>query len=182
MIEDADTIWVGFRGRNERKARVIAVDERVDLALIKIEEPDRSYRPLPLAKEPAANGSKITVIGYPLAFELGDDTRVTDGIISAQSGARKDITRYQISAAIQGGNSGGPVLNNRAEVVGVVVSTFIDRTRAENVNFAIKIPYLKLLLESAGIEYARGRSDGTRSPKELFEIFGDSVLPVWIKE
>ncbi len=52
---------------------------------------------------------------------------------------------------------------------------------AQNVSFAIKVPYLKLLLESAGIEYARGRSDGPRTPKELFEIFGASVLPVWTK-
>jgi S1-C subfamily serine protease len=180
VIEDADTIWVGFRGRNEQKARVIAVDKRVDLALIKIENPNRSYRPLPLSTGPASNGSAVTVIGYPLAFELGDDPRVTNGLISAQKGIGGDITRYQISAAVQRGNSGGPVLNNRAEVVGVVVQRFF--AEAENVNFAVKVPYLKLLLESAGIEYARGRSDGTRSPKELFEIFGDSVLPVWSKE
>ncbi len=180
VIDDAGSIWVGFREGNPKKARVIAVDERVDLALIRIEKPDRSYRPLPLATGRAANGSAITVIGFPLAFRLGDDPRVTDGVISAQKGIGSDISRYQISAAIQRGNSGGPVLNDRAEVVGVVVEK-TTIAEAENVSFAVKVPYLKLLLESAGIEYARGRSDGTRTPQELFEIFGDSVLPVWTK-
>lgn len=180
VIDGARNIWVGFREGNPKKAHIVAVDERLDLALVKIDKPDRSYRPLPLSQGRESNGASITVIGYPFAFELGDDPRVTEGIISAQKGDRKDYTRYQISAAIQPGNSGGPVLNDRAQVVGVVVSR-IDPRVADNVNFAVKIPYLKLLLESAGIEPATGRSDGTRSPKELFEIFGASVLPIWTR-
>ena len=177
VIRDADEIRIGRR-KNAAKARVIAVDERLDLAILKIESAGRSFRPLPLAAGNAPTGAEITVIGYPLAFELGDDTRVTAGVISAQSGLRKDVTRYQVSAAIQGGNSGGPVLNDHGQVVGIVV-TGIVRTDVENVNFAVKVAYLRPLLEQAGIAYPTAGSPTALTSQELFERYGASVLPVW---
>ena len=99
-------------------------------------------------------------------------------MISAQSGLRKDVTRYQVSAAIQGGNSGGPVLNDHGQVVGIVV-TGIVRTDVENVNFAVKVAYLRPLLEQAGIAYPTAGSPTALTSQELFERYGASVLPVW---
>ena len=130
------------------------------------------------AGKTVANGVAITVIGYPLAFELGDDPRVTDGIVSAQSGYEKDPTRYQISAPIQPGNSGGPVLGPEGSVIGVAVSV-LSGSDVQNVNFAVKNAYLKLLLESAGVRY-RTLDGGRRlTPSEIYAKYGKSVLPVW---
>ena len=179
VVEDAKKIFVGFRGASPARARVLAVDRRVDLALIKIEDASRRWEPLPVsAGKTVANGVAITVIGYPLAFELGDDPRVTDGIVSAQSGYEKDPTRYQISAPIQPGNSGGPVLGPTGSVIGVAVA-MLRGSEVQNVNFAVKNAYLKLLLESAGVRY-RTLDGGRRlTPSEIYAKYGKSVLPVW---
>lgn len=180
VVDGAKKIFIGFREGNPLRAKVVTVDQRTDLAVLKIVSPDRKFVPLPLAiGKTASNGSAITVIGYPLAFTLGDDPRVTDGIVSAQSGDKKDVTRYQISAPITHGNSGGPVIDSSGAVIGIAVSG-TRRNDAENINFAVKSSYLKLLLDGAGVRYRKG-GGGHMSPRDIFAKYGKSVLPVWIE-
>lgn len=177
VVEGAKKIYVGFREGNPKRARVVAIDSRIDLAVLKIAKPDRRYTPMPLSIARAVpNGTAITVIGYPLAFTLGDDPRVTDGIISAQSGYEKDVTRYQISAPIQPGNSGGPVVGPDGRVAAVVVSGL--RGNTQNVNFAIKMAYLRTLLDGAGVGYNTA-ANASMSPAQIFQAYRGSILPVW---
>lgn len=177
VVEGAEKIYIGFREGNPKRARVVAIDSRTDLAVLKIAKPDRRYTPMPLSIARAVpNGTAITVIGYPLAFTLGDDPRVTDGIISAQSGYEKDVTRYQISAPIQPGNSGGPVIGPDGRVAAVVVSGL--RGNTQNVNFAIKMAYLRTLLDGAGVGYNTA-ANASMSPAQIFQAYRGSILPVW---
>lgn len=179
VVEDAKKIFVGFRGATPARARVLAVDRRVDLALLKVGNSSHNRAPIPLSSgKTFANGLAVTVIGYPLAFTLGDDPRVTDGIISAQSGYDKDPTRFQISAPIQPGNSGGPVLGPDGSIVGVAVSR-LSGSDVQNVNFAVKNTYLKLLLDSAGVPYRTLEGGRRLTPSEIYKKYGKSVLPVW---
>ena len=111
-----------------------------------------------LASKQAKLGSKIAVLGFPLPDVLGSKIQATSGEISGLGGMKNDPRYYQISAAVQSGNSGGPVLNENDEVVGVVISK-LDALNMlkengdlpQNVNFAVKQSYLLPLIDTAGI-------------------------------
>ncbi len=77
---------------------------------------------------------------------MGDEIKLTTGVISARSGFEGDVSMYQISAPIQPGNSGGPLFDSKGNVIGIVVA---HHKGAENVNYAIKASYLRNLMESS---------------------------------
>jgi S1-C subfamily serine protease len=76
---------------------------------------------------------------------MGDEVKLTNGIISSKSGFQGDITTYQISVPVQPGNSGGPLIDNKGNIVGIINAKHSD---AENASYAIKTIYLYNLLQS----------------------------------
>ena len=78
---------------------------------------------------------------------MGDEIKFTDGKISARSGIDGEKSVYQISVPIQPGNSGGPLFDTNGNVVGITSSGLNRDLKTENVNYAIKISYLRLLIE-----------------------------------
>ena len=132
-------------------ASVVAVDEANDLAAVRIAS--QRIPALTLATNQLELGSTITVLGYPLASVLGTDLKATTGIVSSLSGIRGERRNMQISAAVQPGNSGGPVLDDRGAVAGVVVAKLSSKFTAENVNFAIRGPLLRSFLEINNIDF-----------------------------
>jgi len=90
-------------------------------------------------------GEDVSVLGYPLSQVLGTDIRITRGIVSSKNGIKSDTKQFQISAAIQPGNSGGPILNNELEVLGIATSRLSDKYLfkyldiiPQNINFGVK--------------------------------------------
>jgi Trypsin-like serine proteases, typically periplasmic, contain C-terminal PDZ domain len=77
---------------------------------------------------------------------MGDEIKLTTGVISSKTGFQGDVSLYQISAPIQPGNSGGPLFDNKGNLVGIVNA---KHKGAENVGYAIKTSYLKNLIESS---------------------------------
>lgn len=76
---------------------------------------------------------------------MGDEIKLTTGIISSRTGFQGDVSLYQISAPIQPGNSGGPLFDDYGNVIGIVSA---KHNNAENVSYAIKASYLRNLMES----------------------------------
>ena len=151
VIEGASNILVqGINGTTvEYKAEVVAVDKNNDLALIRIND----YRfdgfgsiPYSIKETLCDVGSDVFVLGYPLTSYMGEEIKVTNGIISSRSGYQGDITTYQISAPVQPGNSGGPMFDKNGNIVGVVNAGIPG---AENVGYAIKTSYLCSLINSS---------------------------------
>ena len=151
VVEGASNILVqGINGSSvEYKAEVVAVDKNNDLALIRIND----YRfdgfgsiPYSVKETLCDVGSDVFVLGYPLTSYMGEEIKLTNGIISSRSGYQGDITTYQISAPVQPGNSGGPMFDNNGNVVGVVNAGIPG---AENVGYAIKTSYLYNLISSS---------------------------------
>src|SRR4029077_18418126 len=115
-------------------------------------------------------GEEIIVIGFPLKGLLSSAPTITTGIVSSLAGLRDDRTRFQISAPVQPGNSGGPVLDKSGNVVGMVVSKLnvlrIARMTGDipqNVNFAIPVSILTSVLDANSVKYQVGAPDGGKS-------------------
>ena len=146
-------------GEVTRRAKVIADDRDTDLALIQVEA--GPYVPLPLAESNAELGEAISVLGFPLSEILSGDLRVTTGIVSSLSGIQGDRRMVQISAAIQPGNSGGPVLNPHGGVVGVVAARLAERFQAQNVSFAVGLPEVRAFLQRHSVTVGVQRAGAT---------------------
>jgi S1-C subfamily serine protease len=140
-------------------ARVIGTDAAADLAVLRV--PD-------LAKDVAVFGNRlerpgeaVIVAGYPLQGLLTSKGSVTTGIISALAGPKEDKNLIQITAPIQPGNSGGPLVDEHGAVIGVIASKLNSLRVAhatgllpENINFAVKVELVRELLDKIGIKYA----------------------------
>jgi S1-C subfamily serine protease len=129
------------------QAKVIIEDKNNDLSIVKIEDPNfTSLGVIPYIFSSRASdvGSSVFVLGYPLRATMGDEVKLTNGIISSKSGFQGDVTSYQISAPIQPGNSGGPLFDGKGNVIGTVNA---KHDGAENVSYAIKTSYLINLID-----------------------------------
>lgn len=152
VVEGATKVSVRFAGETEpRTATVLASDPGNDLALLKINA--TNLKPATFAQPGTIRiGDQVIAIGYALALDGGPS--VTSGIISAlkrtiitESGALNGL--IQTDAAISSGNSGGPLVNLRGEVVGIntAVARSDDNQAANNVGFSISIDEIGPVLE-----------------------------------
>lgn len=154
VIGEAKTITIkGVKGDINigYSAEVVATDKVNDIAIIKINDADfKGFGQIPYAVQQrmADVGEDVFVLGYPLTQALGNEIKLTNGIVSSRTGYQGDIATYQISAPIQPGNSGGPMFDSKGNVIGIVVAGVPG---ADNVGYAIKTSYLKILIESAGL-------------------------------
>ncbi len=151
VIEGASTITIqGVKGDFNPKytAAVVGSDKVNDLALLKISDSNFSgfgTLPYSITSSTSDVGEEIFVLGYPLTSTMGDEIKLTTGIISSKTGYQGDVALYQISAPIQPGNSGGPLFDKKGNIIGVVSA---KHAGAENVGYAIKSSYLRTLIES----------------------------------
>ncbi|TBR08383.1 MAG: Do family serine endopeptidase [Lysobacter sp.] len=138
VVEGASTITVRLSDRREFKARLVGSDEPSDVALLKIE--GRGLPALRTATQPVKAGQWVVAIGSP----FGLDHSVTAGIVSAVGRAnpyanQQYVPFIQTDVAINRGNSGGPLLNTRGEVVGINSQIFSNSGGYMGVSFAIPI-------------------------------------------
>jgi S1-C subfamily serine protease len=150
VVEDAENITVavpGPMGSRKLSAKVIVSDEKNDLAILLINDPDfGGFDPIPYGFRNSAVsvGEDVFVLGYPMTETMGEEVKLTNGIVNSKTGFQGDITMYQISAPVQPGNSGGPLFDEDGNIIGVVSA---KHEGAENVNYAVKISYLKSLID-----------------------------------
>ncbi len=168
VIEGAKEIQVSFpalkNGKRYKATGFIGFVKTKDLALIMIDPKENDIQPLPMAEKPPSQGEGVVAIGAPHGLS---DT-VTDGIVSAVRSGKElrrmlmqgnfdsygkglgyddEATWIQTNAPISPGNSGGPLINMRGEVVGL--NTFV-RTVGQNLNFSICIQHMKKFIDGAG--------------------------------
>ena len=134
-------------------AKVVSVDAANDLALLKA---DGRFTPLPISPSRTAQlGSTVATIGFPNTGLQGFSPKLAKGEIASLSGAQDDPRYFQISVPVQPGNSGGALVDEHGNVVGIV-SAKLDASVAlaasgalpENVNYAVKSSLLLSFLES----------------------------------
>ena len=152
VIENAKSVSIqGISGdfSTQYNATIVATDKNNDLALLQITDTDfKGFGSIPYNVKTTVSdvGEDIFVLGYPLTGTMGNEIKLTTGVISSKTGFQGDVSLYQISAPIQPGNSGGPLFDQKGNLIGVVNA---KHKGAENVGYAIKTSYLKNLIESS---------------------------------
>jgi S1-C subfamily serine protease len=152
---------------------VVASDRGEDLAMVKLPQGGRPFAKI--RRSPAVRlGEQVVAFGFPLSGALTTEGNLTVGYVSALRGARDDEKRIQITAQVQPGNSGGPLVDMSGNVVGVVASQLdaVKVMRAigevpQNVNFAIALDRLKRFLESNKVATAEEVSGGELRPADI---------------
>ena len=148
VIEGAKEIYVESN-KKDYKCSIVAIDKINDLAILKIQNFNSNPIKYTISSITSETGSSIFALGFPYALSLlGNEIKLTDGIISSTSGYQNDVTTYQISVPVQPGNSGGPLFDENGNVIGIVSSKF---TLGDNVSYAIKSNYLLKLLAKNNI-------------------------------
>ena len=153
-----------------RSAKVVKVDAASDLALLKA---DGKFAALPVAASRAVKlGGTVATVGFPNISLQGSAPKLTKGEISSLTGAHDDARYFQISVPVQPGNSGGALVDERGNVVGVVSAKLSARAALktsgalpDNVNYAVKSSFLLSFLESVPEVSAKLKEPNTKERK-----------------
>ena len=156
VIEGCQKVVVHTKGK-KLPVTVVTYDPQNDLALLK-----GDFRPqtvFPLSNNRPELLQDIYVAGYPFGNKVSTSVKVTKGIISSLTGIGNNFSNIQIDAALQSGNSGGPILDDLGNVVGVAVSKLDAKymfdnfgSIPENTNFGIKSSVVRSVLDSNEVD------------------------------
>jgi S1-C subfamily serine protease len=203
VVNKCKRVTVGDNAKKQVSATVIETDRRNDLALLRISKMTMASAEtkslitklgisvVPLATEGLFRsaeielGEDVLVAGYPFGDVFSNTIKVTKGIVSANRGAGDDTGQFQIDAAVQPGNSGGPIYDEYGNIVGVVVAQlnklkFAKRTGAipENVNFGIKASTVRQFLNASGLPTKWSKRSKAMSTRDLAKIAKNQTVMV----
>lgn len=176
VVDGAREIAIRSRDGVVTDAKLVASDPQNDIAILSAAV--GVVPGLPVARGLPGLGAKVFTIGYPHPELMGLSQKLTSGDISSLSGIRDDPRIMQISAPVQSGNSGGPLVNMSGEVVGMVsaklsATQVLSRTGdlPQNVNYAVKARYVAGLLEDLPrTQVQPSQSKGAKAPRTLEEL------------
>ena len=154
VIRGSKNIKVKFLNGEKINAKLLLKDAQNDIAFLKLERsPELPPSDLKVGDSSKVRmGDEVFTIGYPAHWVMGQNPKYTEGVVNALSGIKDDPTVFQISVQIQPGNSGGPLFNQKGEVIGITQSSFDPQLATksfgalpQNVNYAIKSSHIKNL-------------------------------------
>ncbi len=172
VIEGCTTIRATTEGR-KKELTVVGTDTENDLAVLKLPAPAPNVARFREGRNVRA-GDGVIVVGFPLHGLLASEANVTIGTVSALAGLKNDTRFLQLTAPVQPGNSGGPLLDQSGQIMGIVVSKLNALNIAkstgdipQNINFAINGAIAKSFLDSQSVEYETGPSSKKVEPAEI---------------
>lgn len=172
-------------GKVSYKAELLQKDKENDLAILKIK--DETFVPFDAIKYSFKDGgglevgSSVFTIGYPYALSgMGKEAKFTDGKVSSKTGFNGAINSFQSTIPVQPGNSGGPVFNDKGQMVGVINATYRE---ADNVSYAIKLNYINNLIDLLAdtVEHPSDNSINSLSLEEKIKIITNYVVLIKVK-
>jgi S1-C subfamily serine protease len=160
-IRKAESVYVAFADRNQVAAKIVGYDANADVALLKIDPAGLRLRPLALGTaQDLRVGSPVAAIGSP----FGEPQSLSVGVVSATDRQIKSLSGFEIAGAIQTdaainrGNSGGPLVNGKGEVLGINSQIQTTSGGGEGVGYAVPADTVRRTLaalrEDGSVEYA----------------------------
>ncbi|MFD2936940.1 S1C family serine protease [Spirosoma flavum] len=152
IVRDADSVYVQSTKGEVYKARVVYTDQSHDLAFLQLcdDSAFRSMPPVPYSFDarPSDLGERVYTLGYPR-----EEIVYGEGYLSSGTGYRGDSTAYQVAIGVNPGNSGGPLLDEKGNIIGIISG---KQTTAEGVSFAVKTNYLLEALNNIPTDSLKG--------------------------
>lgn len=160
MVNGCSILKIRDSSRIEHDVTIVASDAGNDLALLKTIEPVQMPAATFRANASVESGENVVALGYPLAGVLASEVNVSFCYVSATAGLADDTSKLQISAPVQPGNSGGPLLDQSGNLIGVVVAK-LDALKIakaigdipQNINFAVKGEVAQTFLNAHKIKF-----------------------------
>jgi S1-C subfamily serine protease len=184
VVSNCSSIKGFLRDRQDIPLDLYAMDKKNDLAILYTSGSMR-YIGAKFRLEPPRVGEQVVVFGYPYAGALSLTGNVSEGIISSKAGLFDDVRMLQISAPVQPGNSGGPLLDRAGNVIGVV-SSKLDALLMmssvgdvpQNVNFSIKSTIAIAFLDTNEVDYDKGQLIHNKSVADVADKAKDFTFLV----
>jgi len=164
VVGNAETADIRTTGGDIVPARIVAIDQKQDLALLKADVKAVGWLPVSQGAKELDLGGSVFTIGFPNPIMQGLEPKYTDGRISSRAGLQDNESFYQISVPVQPGNSGGPLVDLDSGWAVGVITLRLDHTSdgraADNVSYALKGSVLHSFV-SGTPEAARAMKAGT---------------------
>ena len=149
VVEACNAVKVNFKNR-ETETVIIAVDKANDLAIIKANiTPNKIF---PVSDKDVSLLQDIIIAGFPLGKDISAAIKTHKGSVTALAGFNDNYSNFQTDATINQGNSGGPIMNQKGNIVGVAVATWVEEG-VQGVHFGIKSSTLKTFAKANGIKF-----------------------------
>jgi hypothetical protein len=172
VVEGCNTVKLTFKGK-EVSADVLAVDKMNDLAILKADlTPSKVYS---VATEDASLLEDIIIAGYPLGKKVSAAIKTSKGSITALAGYGDNYSEFQTDAALNQGNSGGPIMDQKGNVVGVAVANYGKQSGVESFNFGIKSSTLKTFASANGLKFLPPNNKDL-SNKDLGQLITEATI------
>jgi S1-C subfamily serine protease len=203
VVIGCQRITVGDNTNTQSRAALVSTDKRNDLALLKLGSLEMAsaetksliqklgIKVVPLVahgllrSEDVELGESVLVAGFPYGELYSNTIKVTGGMVSAVRGIGDDSGQFQMDAAAQAGNSGGPIYDAKGNIVGVVVAQLnkfkvakATGSLPENVNFGIKASTVRQFLTASGLPSRWSTRTKKMSTTELAKIAQRQTLMV----
>lgn len=152
LVRGADSVYVQSGKGDVYKARIVHTDQEHDLAILQLCD-DSAFRSVPAIPysfdaRPSALGERVFTLGYPR-----EEVVYGEGYLSSRTGYRGDSIAYQVAIGVNPGNSGGPLLDEKGNIIGIISGKQIT---AEGVSFAIKTDYLLQTINAISTDALNG--------------------------
>jgi S1-C subfamily serine protease len=171
VVDGCNTTKVSFQG-NQVDAQILAVDKMNDIAILKTNiKPDSIF---PISNEDVSLLEDVVVAGYPLGKQVSSAIKTHKGVVTALAGAGDNYSNFQTDASINAGNSGGPIMNQKGNIVGIAVATWVEEG-VQGVHFGIKSSTLKTFANSNSLKFSQA-NNRELSNKDLGKLITEATV------
>ena len=185
VIKGCTNVYIHDKGESILST-IVNFDPKNDIALLKGNFKPKNF--YPLSRESTKLLTEVYVAGHPFGRKISTSVKVTRGIVSSLTGVANNFSNLQIDASLQPGNSGGPIMNDKGNVIGVAVAKLrMDKiiedygVVPENVNFGVKANVVINIMESENIKLPKPNLN-SMSMSDLSEMITDGTyyLSCWM--
>jgi S1-C subfamily serine protease len=173
VIEGCELNKVSYKG-SQLEAKVLSIDKVNDIAILKTNiNSDTAFA---VSNEDVSLLEDVVVAGFPLGKQISSAIKTHKGVVTALAGAGDNYSFFQTDAAINQGNSGGPIINQKGNVIGIAVQTWVEEG-VQGVHFGIKSSTLKTFASANGLKFL-APNNRDLSNKELGKLITENTVYV----